>query len=410
MGLQSTSLKGDAKLEACLISDPAHITQGAAGPHVGKIQRALIKLDSARIDAGELAASRYGPSTAAAVLSFKTRRNIVNPAYQTRPDNIVGRMTIAALDAELLKTEPPGPSQHRELRAGDSGADVKTLQCLLNHHLAYPRTPLNADGVFGPQTETRVKEFQALNRLYPMTLGKWAGAPREALAPTGVVDQATLVPLLDMRVVRSYDSTFRLVSDAPSSAAPERASAPPIRTISNAAVGDPQPPTPTRKTIVVSSGEQATVNPWNFSAFVFTGQYTVLAKNDGRPDFSLTGGGQVAVNSSRASGKWSAQGFIQMGLGGFPFAKFGNLDLLNPLVQFMITHNHAPNQNTFGGAIGNQINYTLVKVGSGKDAKDVLNLFFNSQVVTNIDLSTGFVGAPSGQFMIGGLYNFDLIF
>ena len=43
----------------------------------------------------------YGPSTAAAVLSYKTKRQIINRSYQTTPDSIVGKMTIASLDAEM---------------------------------------------------------------------------------------------------------------------------------------------------------------------------------------------------------------------------------------------------------------------------------------------------------------------
>ena len=44
MALQSKLFRGDAKLEAALISDSAHIVQGAAGAHVGKIQQALNEL------------------------------------------------------------------------------------------------------------------------------------------------------------------------------------------------------------------------------------------------------------------------------------------------------------------------------------------------------------------------------
>jgi len=104
MGLQSSLFRGDPTLEACAVSDPAHIMLGAVGDHVSKIQTALIRLDSATIDPGELAAKRYGPSTAAAVLAYKKnpRRNIINRSYQTQADNIVGRMTIAALDRELV--------------------------------------------------------------------------------------------------------------------------------------------------------------------------------------------------------------------------------------------------------------------------------------------------------------------
>ena len=105
MALISRMFKGDKKLEACLISDPAHVTQGAAGEHVAKIQTALMILIAAKIDRGETAAKHYGPSTAAAVLDYKTKRRIVNFAYETKADNIVGKMTIASLDREMLQFE-----------------------------------------------------------------------------------------------------------------------------------------------------------------------------------------------------------------------------------------------------------------------------------------------------------------
>jgi peptidoglycan hydrolase-like protein with peptidoglycan-binding domain len=91
----------DTKLEAAAVSDQAHITKGARGDHVRKIQLALIRLNGAAIDDDGV----YGPGTAAAVLAFKTRRNIVNRAYQRTADDIVGKMTIAALDAEMLVAE-----------------------------------------------------------------------------------------------------------------------------------------------------------------------------------------------------------------------------------------------------------------------------------------------------------------
>jgi hypothetical protein len=39
------------------------------------------------------------------VLAFKRRRKIINFSYQTQEDNIVGKMTIAALDREMEKLE-----------------------------------------------------------------------------------------------------------------------------------------------------------------------------------------------------------------------------------------------------------------------------------------------------------------
>jgi hypothetical protein len=48
----------------------------------------------------------------------------------------------------------------RLLSRGSTGLDVKELQSALNFHMRSPATPLNPDGIFGPLTETRVREFQ----------------------------------------------------------------------------------------------------------------------------------------------------------------------------------------------------------------------------------------------------------
>jgi peptidoglycan hydrolase-like protein with peptidoglycan-binding domain len=93
------------KLEACLVSDPAHVLTGAVGDHVSKIQVALQLVDGAVIDESELGAKHYGSSTAAAVLAFKQKRAIINRSYQSQADNIVGKMTIAALDGEMSELE-----------------------------------------------------------------------------------------------------------------------------------------------------------------------------------------------------------------------------------------------------------------------------------------------------------------
>src|SRR5215467_9669172 len=98
MPLQSQLFRGDPKLEAAAVSDPAHIMHGASGAHVYKIQSALILLDGAAISADEMQATVYGDSTACAVLAYKQKRNIINRSYQTRADNTVGKMTMASLD------------------------------------------------------------------------------------------------------------------------------------------------------------------------------------------------------------------------------------------------------------------------------------------------------------------------
>ena len=105
MALQSQLFKGDAKLEAAAVSDPAHIIQGARGPHVAKLQQALNALDGANLDAD----GAFGPATAAAVRAFKTKRKILNSAGKI--DDIVGKKSAAALDTGMLAAEaaPPTP-------------------------------------------------------------------------------------------------------------------------------------------------------------------------------------------------------------------------------------------------------------------------------------------------------------
>src|SRR5215813_10034828 len=103
MGLRSRMFAGDARLEAAAVSNPAHIVTDAVGEHVSKIQRALILLDDATISTDELRFGRYGRSTAQAVLAYKTKRRIINFSYESQADDIVGIMTMAALDAEMVK-------------------------------------------------------------------------------------------------------------------------------------------------------------------------------------------------------------------------------------------------------------------------------------------------------------------
>jgi hypothetical protein len=102
MALQSRLFRDNKKLQECLIRDSAHVVPGSTGDHVSRIQTALALVDDVRIEQSETLAKRYGPSTAKAVLAYKRRRKIINFSYQTQADDIVGKMTIAALDKELV--------------------------------------------------------------------------------------------------------------------------------------------------------------------------------------------------------------------------------------------------------------------------------------------------------------------
>jgi hypothetical protein len=101
MPLRSQLFEGDAKLNAASEQNVAHIIPGAVGDHVVKIQMALEILDNATIPESESSSKTYGPATAAAVGAYKTARNIVNPAIQVQPDDIVGIRTLKSMDDEL---------------------------------------------------------------------------------------------------------------------------------------------------------------------------------------------------------------------------------------------------------------------------------------------------------------------
>ena len=109
MALRSKLFKGDPIYEACLVKDAAHITPGASGSHIAKIHYALMVLDRYYPAKAEIDNLLYGPSTAEGVLAYKRKRDIINYSYQTRADNIVGKMTIAAMDAEMFQLEHRAP-------------------------------------------------------------------------------------------------------------------------------------------------------------------------------------------------------------------------------------------------------------------------------------------------------------
>lgn len=103
--LTSQLFSGNKRLVACSVSNPQHILTGDKGEHVALIQYALLVIEKAAITDAELDAGSYGKTTAAAVLQYKTKRSIINASYQTKPDNVVGIMTIKTLDAEIRLIE-----------------------------------------------------------------------------------------------------------------------------------------------------------------------------------------------------------------------------------------------------------------------------------------------------------------
>jgi peptidoglycan hydrolase-like protein with peptidoglycan-binding domain len=118
MALVSRRFSGVAALEACAVDDRAHLLLGSEGPHVVLVQQALIDLGE-RIESG--ASGIYEPDTEAAVSSYKTARQILNAAGLVDP--IVGKKTIAALDAEIERFDAAGGAGATRTRLRFTGLD-----------------------------------------------------------------------------------------------------------------------------------------------------------------------------------------------------------------------------------------------------------------------------------------------
>ena len=105
MALFSALFRHVKELETCQTNDAGHLTPGSRGFHVRLVQTALCRLGFKLITGQEYIDGVYGPTTAAEVLRYKTSRSIINHAYQSKPDNIVGKMTITRLDGEMVILE-----------------------------------------------------------------------------------------------------------------------------------------------------------------------------------------------------------------------------------------------------------------------------------------------------------------
>lgn len=149
------------------------LRRGSQGEYVRAIQRQLLRIrqDYPAIPAISSSTGYFGPETEAAVRAFQR-------IFDLTPDGIVGPATWYALSrvytsvTGLSEIEGEGlplpdavvPYPGRLLRQGSRGDAVRTLQRYLNDLAsAYGALlPVNADGIFGPQTRNAVLAFQGL--------------------------------------------------------------------------------------------------------------------------------------------------------------------------------------------------------------------------------------------------------
>lgn len=101
--LLSNAFRSDARLRACAAADSEEIGLGEVGRHVLAIQSALLALTGGWISGEELNATYFGPTTATTTLGYNAARRIFRPGFVGRPEIVVGRATMEALDRELMR-------------------------------------------------------------------------------------------------------------------------------------------------------------------------------------------------------------------------------------------------------------------------------------------------------------------
>lgn len=126
----------------------------------------------------------YGGKTYAAVIKFQAYKKLV-------ADGVVGPATAKALQTQpphvIVKPTPAAPvvpSGNPQLKPGSVGKQVAAMQYYLRNSGIRGVRGINADGDFGPQTETAVKNFQSYAKLTED--GVYGPATAKALAKVAV--------------------------------------------------------------------------------------------------------------------------------------------------------------------------------------------------------------------------------
>ena len=275
----------------------------------------------------------------------------------------------------------------KDLCQGMRGNDVLELQALLNYHSPGSPLPLVADGVFGPLTDARVRDFQNRNAI--QIDGVVGPQTRSVLYATITVKIYTRVALAEGKsifvaragglrggvLLASADSTLP-IADVPSA-----------QTV---------PPSLHLDNIQVQAGGQRTFSPWlgpsspAFNSLVLTAQATFLKVGDG-PHLELTPGAQIVANGAPADSKYNAQVFFQVTAA--DLIAPGRFHLFSPFAQATFQSNFAPfGAPTAGLTVGNTLQFDIIK--------DRWMFFVQGALATNIDLNTGTVSV-SPQVLTG---------
>jgi hypothetical protein len=158
------------------------------------VQEALAMLQpSSPISQTEIIGETYGRSTADAVLAYKRRRNIVNTSYQSTADDIVGTMTIQAMDDDLVGSAAPRTEvMDRAFR--DSRAAIRAALLILRKLKSDIDSAMGADE---PQRGSAITQILLSNARNIEVLARRLVVPSDVTSPQFRDALDRLIPLLD---------------------------------------------------------------------------------------------------------------------------------------------------------------------------------------------------------------------
>lgn len=291
----------------------------------------------------------------------------------------------------------------RTLRRGMTGSDVRDFQAALNYHLrppapphtpaGPPRPPLNTDGIFGPVTEARVKEFQQLNRL----------------VVDGAIGPNTERVLLTARLI-SVKIPIQKKNDIVSLGA---TSATPPSNAGTVAQAQPAPSPPLIAPIRLQNRQVQFAGNLTLAPIVGPGalgatrtlsvQWNWVEQKDGRHlEFAL--GAQLGkpMTSDAFGLTGSLQSFAQVSVSDVIAFDAANFHLFSPSAQIAFQSNFTNSilkSNNLGLSVQNQITWDTKK--DGKNA--VFSLFCQQQLGWTYDL-TARKGTIAPSFLLGAIW------
>jgi hypothetical protein len=291
----------------------------------------------------------------------------------------------------------------RTLSLGMTGTDVADLQAALNYHLrspqpphtppGEPRPPLETDGVFGPLTDARLKEFQRLNDLVDDGVVGHLTRPLLTSARSVLVKIPISRPQDRVDLARGARS-FAPVSRFGAGPVTQQQSTPSAPLISPVKLQNRQIQLRGNLTLdpIVGPGAQA-------KELFLAVQWTWVEQKDGR-HLELALGGQVAtaLTQDPLGLAPSVQSFAQVTVADVLAFDSANFHLFSPAAQFSYQSNFLGSvlkSNSIGLSAQNQITWDATKTADGKNA--TFSLFCQQQMAWTYDLA-------ARKFLVGAVW------